>query len=253
MEQGVWLLPAPLEHRHQLEDPTEQFDAMETPGATLRVGLAHGSIRDFSSRGETGNQIAPDRARRSKLDYLALGDWHGALQVDPYTWYSGTAETDRFQRDDPGEVLVANVEPGAEPQVVRHRTGRFQWLRREWHVNDPQAFDAEWNELASSIEPAATLLQLTLVGITSLAARIGMLGRLTHEIAHMLRCLQVRADDLSGRPTEDDLESLKAEGSVGAAAEKLSRMIEEGGAESHVAKRALERLFIEYQRAAETP
>ena len=49
---------------------------MDTPGARLRIDIAHGSIRDFGTQGETKNQIAPDRARRLNLDYLALGDWH---------------------------------------------------------------------------------------------------------------------------------------------------------------------------------
>src|SRR3546814_14534573 len=38
MEAGLWLLPVPLLHRHHLDDPTELFDSMETPGATLRTG-----------------------------------------------------------------------------------------------------------------------------------------------------------------------------------------------------------------------
>ena len=68
VEEQIWLLPAPLIHRHNLEDPTTLFDTMETPGARLRIGVAHGSIREFGSRGETRNQIAPDRARLSNLD-----------------------------------------------------------------------------------------------------------------------------------------------------------------------------------------
>src|SRR3546814_20783809 len=109
---------------HNLEDPTARFDSMETPGATLRIGLAHGSIRDFGSQGETKNQIAPDRARRSNLDYLALGDWHGALRVDGRTWYAGTPEVDRFQRDDPGQALVVELSTGAEPSVTPIRDWR---------------------------------------------------------------------------------------------------------------------------------
>ncbi|MFD1960958.1 exonuclease SbcCD subunit D [Novosphingobium panipatense] len=93
---GVWLLPAPLLHRHTLDDPTEVFARMETPGARLRIGLAHGSIRGFGTQGETKNMIAPDRARLSNLDYLALGDWHGTLQVDARTWYCGTPRPTGF-------------------------------------------------------------------------------------------------------------------------------------------------------------
>lgn len=250
IEQGVWLLPAPLEHRHQLEDPTEVFETMETPGATARIGLAHGSIRDFGSRGETKNQIAPDRARRSNLDYLALGDWHGVLRVDPRSWYSGTPETDGFQRDEPGHVLLVEIKSAAEPTVKPIRSGKFQWLTRSWTVNDAAAFADEVKRLLGEIHPAATLLQLSLSGITGLADRVAILAQLENEVSHMLRHLDVRADDLVARPTESDLAELQVEGMLGAAAQKLITKIEAGGAEALVAKRALERLFVEYQRGS---
>lgn len=248
IEAGLWLLPAPLTHRHNLEDPTDIFDTMETPGATLRIGVAHGSIRDFGSRGETANQIDPDRARRSKLDYLALGDWHGVLRVNARTWYSGTPETDGFQRDDPGQALLIDLDPHREPEVVPIRTGRFQWLVREWMVNDEAAFGDEWDQLLEDIDASNTLLRLTLAGITSLSDRAKILGRLENDVSHRLRFLHVRADDLVGRPSEDDLASLAVEGVLGAAAAKLEERIEAGGSEAIVAKRALERLFVEYSR-----
>ncbi|MCI1119686.1 DNA repair exonuclease [Stenotrophomonas geniculata] len=248
MNPGVWLLPAPLEHRHNLEDPTARFDAMETPGATLRIGLAHGSIRDFGSQGETRNQIAPDRARRSNLDYLALGDWHGALRVDGRTWYAGTPEVDRFQRDDPGQALVVELSTGVEPSVTPIRTGRFQWLLRDWMVSDRAAFDAECDLLLGAIDAPTTLLRLTLAGITSLGDRIDMLGRLENDLSHQLRYLDVRADDLVGRPSEEDIANLAVEGMLGAAAAMLNTRIESGGEDAAVAKRALERLFVEYNR-----
>lgn len=248
IEPDVWLLPAPLAHRHNLDDPTDLFDGMDTPGARLRIGIAHGSIRDFGTQGETKNQIAPDRARRSTLDYLALGDWHGTLKVDARTWYSGTPETDRFQRDDPGHALLVEFRPENEPQVTPIRTGRFQWLARHWTVNDQAAFDADCDRLLGEIDPSATLLQLSLAGITGLGDRVAMLSRLENDLGHRLRHLTVRADDLVGRPSEEDLATLTVEGMLGAAALKLNERIEAGGSEGLVAKRALERLFVEYGR-----
>ncbi|MET3762162.1 DNA repair exonuclease [Sphingomonas sp. UYEF23] len=248
IEQGVWLLPAPLTHRHNLEDPTELFDGMETPGARLRIGVAHGSIRDFSTQGETKNQIAPDRARRSSLDYLALGDWHGTLKVDARTWYAGTPETDRFQRDEPGHTLLVDVDGGREPIVTPIRTGRFQWIKRSWTVNDQAGFDAKCARLLGAIDPSATLLDLTLAGITSLTDRVAMLGRLENDVSHRVRYLDVRAADLVGRPSDDDFSQLAVEGMLGLAAAKLSARIETGAADAAAAKRALERLFVEYSR-----
>lgn len=251
LEAGVWLLPAPLVHRHNLDDPTELFDAMETPGACLRIGVAHGSIRDFGSRGETKNQIASDRARRSALDYLALGDWHGTLRIDARTWYAGTPETDRFQRDEPGQALLVDIEPGHEPVVTPVRTGRFQWLMRDWVANDAAAFAADCDQMLAMVDAPNTLLQLKLAGITTLGDRIAMLDRLDNDVRHRLRWLDLRADDLVGRPSEEDLASLAGEGMLGAAAAKLSARIEEGGTDAYIARRALERLFVEYNRETE--
>src|SRR3546814_583691 len=155
---------------------------METPGAKLRIGLAHGSIRDFTARGETKNQIAPDRAKRSSLDYLALGDWHGTLKVEPRTWYAGTPETDGFQRDEPGHALMIELAPGVEPKVEPVRTGRFQWLLRDWTLQDTAAFSDRKSTRHPAIDPPATLLRLSLAGNTSLSDRVEVLSRLEEHL-----------------------------------------------------------------------
>ncbi|WP_380780437.1 exonuclease SbcCD subunit D [Sphingomonas sp. R86520] len=248
IESGVWILPAPLEHRHHVEDPTENFDVMETPDGALRIGLAHGSIRDFGSQGDTKNKIAPDRARLSRLDYLALGDWHGALRVDGRTWYSGTPETDGFQRDEPGRALVVELLPGSEPVVTQIRTGRFQWLIRDWVVSDEAAFNAECEQLLNDVHASTTLLRLTLSGIVSLTDRIAILARIENDLGHQLRYLEVRENDLVGRPSEQDIANLAVEGMLGEAARMLNAQIEAGGDDTVLARRALERLFVEYSR-----
>jgi hypothetical protein len=249
---GVWLLPAPLLHRHTRDDPTDAFDRMETPGSTLRIGLAHGSIRDFGTQGEAPNLIAPDRVRRSNLDYLALGDWHGLLSVDARCWYSGTPETDRFGRDEPGQCLLVDLAPGAEPVVTPLRIGRYQWLQRDWSVADAIGFAALCDDLLAACDPAATLLRLSLSGIVPLTDRVAMLALIEDDLSHRLRFLDVRDGDVVARPTEDDLAALSTEGMIGRAAAMLRTKIEEGGADAHHARRALERLFVETLKAQES-
>ena len=248
MEDGVWLLPAPLIHRHTLDDPTIAFDAMETPGSRLRIGLAHGSIRDFSSQGDAKNLIAPDRAARANLDYLALGDWHGALKVDARTWSSGTPETDRFQRDEPGQCLIVDIAPGEQPHVEVHRTGRFQWLTRSWTVNDGDGFASECDALLEGCKPETPLVRLTLAGLVALSDRVAMTTRIEDDLRHRLRHLEVRDGDLVARPTDEDLSSLEAEGMLGRAVSILREKSERGGGEAGMARRALERLFVEIAR-----
>ena len=36
----------------------------------------------------------------SKLNYLALGDWHGHTKINENTYYSGTPEYDNFVHSD---------------------------------------------------------------------------------------------------------------------------------------------------------
>ena len=119
------MLCAPLTQRITYDDTTGFFDTAETPPGYHRIGLAHGSVSGILQEGiDSSNPIAPTRAASARLDYLALGDWHGHLRVDERTWYAGTHEQDRFRANDPGFMLdVTLTEPGAVPAVEAVRVG----------------------------------------------------------------------------------------------------------------------------------
>lgn len=100
------VLTAPLRRRHECHDLTSAWDEMATPPQAIRVGLAHGAIMSHApALFESPNSIAGNRAALSSLDYLALGDWHGTMQVCERAWYSGTPETDQFKANDSGNAL----------------------------------------------------------------------------------------------------------------------------------------------------
>lgn len=126
----LWLLPAPCTQRRPGRDLTEAMSA-PTPEGALRLGLGHGAVTDFSGEEGTPGIIPPDRAALSGLDYLALGDWHGSLQIGPATWYSGTPEADSFKHDSPATALLVELTAGAPAEVSAVPTGSFGWLRPE--------------------------------------------------------------------------------------------------------------------------
>ena len=104
------VLAAPLTQRHTYDDVTQAFDLMESEAGRVRVGLAHGSVTGrLPDTIDATNPIAADRAARARLDYLALGDWHGCLRVDERCWYAGTPEQDRFRGNEPGYVLDVRI------------------------------------------------------------------------------------------------------------------------------------------------
>ncbi len=126
--EGAWLLPAPLPRRRPGHDLTEAMDRAATPEGALRIGLAHGPVTDFSEESETGDAvIAPDRASRAGLDYLALGDWHGQMRIGDRTWYSGTPEYTDFRHAGRGSCLSITLSPGRTPDVTPVETGQFHW------------------------------------------------------------------------------------------------------------------------------
>ncbi len=211
---GLAILAAPLTQRHTYADLTEAFDALETPPGLLRIGLAHGSVQGLLAEGiDAMNPIAPDRARRARLDYLALGDWHGCKQVDVRTWYSGTPEPDRFKDNDPGGVLEVEIDaPGAMPQVTHHAVGQYRWQLWDQPLQLASDIDLLAERLASV--DAADVLQLTLRGALSLASH-QRLHALLGQTQGRARCLVVDETGLALAPTDDDIASLQADGYLG--------------------------------------
>lgn len=124
-EESLALLPAPLQHRQTLDDPTSYMDNLELPDGLVRVGIAHGTVRGFGSDdSKVPNYIAPDRPDRAALSYLALGDWHGQQKINDRCWYSGTPETDAFTVVDGGKGTACGnrgYRLGSQCNTARYR------------------------------------------------------------------------------------------------------------------------------------
>lgn len=249
-EAGLALLPAPLTQRHTHNDLTTWFDTVDTPPGLLRVGLAHGSITGILAEDiDSANPIAPDRATRARLDYLALGDWHGARQIDARTWYSGTPEPDRFRNNEAGLALRVQIDgPGERPVVTPLSVGQLRW--QQWEAGLHQAGDvALLVERLQAMGPA-DVLDVTLQGELDLAAHQRLDAALAEAEAR-LRSLRVDRHGLRLRPTDADLAALHADGYVG---EVVAELRDEAEAGSDIAREALVQLTaLLAELAPETP
>lgn len=211
---GATVLPAPLTQRHTHADLTAWFDTAPTDPAHFRIGVAHGSVQGLLAEGiDSSNPIAPDRAARARLDYLALGDWHGTRAVDERTWYSGTHETDRFRNNESGQALRVDIAaPGAVPTVTPVSSGQYRWRDESAELHVPSDVDALLARLAAW--QASDVVQLALSGRTDLAGH----RRLNEAIGQAQGRVRSLAADLSALrldPTEDDLDALAADGYLG--------------------------------------
>lgn len=239
------VLPAVLQRKHEISDLTAWFDNTATPEGAVRIGLAHGSVPEYLHNATAApNPVTANRADAARLDYLALGDWHGTLRINDRTWYSGTPETDSFSSSAPGNILVVTIdEPGAPADVETVPIGHFLWHCEAAEVRcaeDVDALHRRIGELAP--EPARCLLRLTLSGAVDLATRASLHKRLQDWDA-LLHHLDVQ-DHLLEEPSDDDLDRIDRGGFVRTAVERLrSRTRNEADPDRGVAMMALCRLY----------
>ncbi|MCM2571701.1 DNA repair exonuclease [Achromobacter xylosoxidans] len=243
--QNLAVLAAPLTQRHTYDDVTQAFDAMESEPGRIRVGLAHGSVAGrLPDTIDATNPIAPDRASRARLDYLALGDWHGCLSIDERTWYAGTPEQDRFRGNEPGYVLDVRIAaPGATPQVERVATGKYRWSAWTETLSLPTDAQALAERLAAL--RAEDVLRLDLQGHVNVPTWEA-LQRAVDQAAAQARAVLPDFSGLLLEPDDADLAQLGASGYVGEVAAQLQAM-QADPEQAAVAGEAL-RLLLRFQR-----
>jgi DNA repair exonuclease SbcCD nuclease subunit len=247
-DNALAIIPAPLTRRHQFADPTQHFDAQDTPADAARVGLAHGSVRNrLSPTAETHNMIAEDRASAAGLDYLALGDWHSVREVATRTWYAGTPEPDNFDQES-GAALVVDVPgPGVVPVVERVCVSRYHWHKVSVNLHSPNALQ----QMKAAVSPlcarlSTAVIDLSLAGAISLADR----NSVELELANLeagCQVLRSHYDQLLEEPTEADLDDLGRQGFIASVVSRLRSLeTKQEDGDSLYARMALRRLYVEH-------
>lgn len=136
IDDDVALYPCPLTQKRSSRDPTGWIPGREDGDDRVRIGLAHGAL-DVLPGDAPNFPIAADRAAAAGLDYLALGDWHGYMEASSSTAYSGTIEPTGYTEEEPGWVVIVELdEPGAAPRLRRERVATLDWVRVEAAIRD---------------------------------------------------------------------------------------------------------------------
>ncbi len=211
---GLAILCAPLTQRNTYDDLTAPFDNLDSSPGLVRIGLAHGSVQGVLAEDiDSTNPISATRVDTARLDYLALGDWHGAKRIGERCWYSGTPEPERFRNNDAGAALIVDIDaPGSVPTVSLHRTGQYDW--QQWQRAMAVATDLD--ELVKDLEatPPHTVLDLKISGQLTLDEE-QTLNRALSVAGARLRSLQANLSALAITPTEAEIAELHAEGYIG--------------------------------------
>ncbi|MGQ4273748.1 metallophosphoesterase family protein [Terrihabitans sp. B22-R8] len=244
---GVVLLPAPCTTRRPGRDLTEWMLNAPKAEGMIRIGLAHGAIRSFAEEGGAADVIAPDRAARAGLDYLALGDWHGPLQVDPRTFYCGAPEPDRFKHDRPGEALLVSIAgPAALPETRTLETASFAWRTLPLHLLDGDDPVAALDALLPDMrDRRQTLVRVVATGCSRLTGRTALAAAVARAVPDFA-FLELDDTNLGAECEVGDLDGIDRAGALREAANALLAEAEDANrsaAERAIARAALARLF----------
>lgn len=249
---GLAVLPAPLQYRRTLREPTAYMDQAETPDGMIRIGLAHGTVTGFGSDDkDVPNYISPDRPKSAGLAYLALGDWHGQKKINDKVWYSGTHETDAFDVEGGGQALLVEIESaGAVPVVTPVETGHYRWMTFREQINSREDVDALVTTLRGSGDDLnRVLVHLFVEGAVSLQDRQYFEEQIVEQVSAAFCYLRVDDTRLFPSPSEEDLDQIDRGGFVRTAADVLKQKAEDmSDSEHEVAALALQRLYVEHMK-----
>ncbi len=248
---SVAILPAPLFHRRSLRDPTEYMKHVDLPLAYTKIGLVHGSVRQFGTHQESTANYIDVAGIEPYLSYLALGDWHGQQQISPKCWYSGTPEVDAFRTVNGGKALAVEIASiDAQPAVTSVECGKYQWLKFEEEVNDRNdmaILEEKLRSLSNRLD--RILIRLKVKGILSLEEKVHFDTNIVEKLDAAFCYLNLDQKDLSTKPTPEDLNQIDIGGFVRKAVDKLRRISEEGSeSEREIALLALQKLYVEQKR-----
>lgn len=260
------ILPCPVSRHSLVGDPTEWLRSPGTyaplPTDRPRLVLAHGSTQTFGAEGDDedddaypAGMIALDRIPEAEVDYVALGDWHGTMQVGAKAWYAGTPEADRFPKTeayDAGNVLLVDVERNRAPVVEKIHTGRFSWQVLSFDLADDSALADLEARLASLVGQRANedLLHLILSGTVGLEASTRL-----DEIEESLRArlLRLKLANLTVvAPTEEETQALTESAQDPLIARVAAQLVQQAGGDgepAEIARAALRELHTVWKQA----
>jgi DNA repair exonuclease SbcCD nuclease subunit len=222
---GVTLYPCPVKQRQTTQDPTRWI---RTANEDISVGIAHGNLTIEGFMDEPNFPVDPQRAEKSGLDYLALGEWHslrkfpGADGVER-TAYPGTPEPTRFGEEGSGNVFIVEIERHGAPPVIHVRhvgvMSWEQWTRQVSTLEDVLLLNKELGQLP---DPHQRAIMIRLEGVMDQETATS-LASMESSVSERFLHVEIQREGLHLRP---DLVKFRAKVPEGALLDRVILAIE---------------------------
>ncbi len=272
---GVFLFPCPVLRKTSMNDPTAWIGGASRQSGTVRIGVAHGSLRIRDDLPPDDHLISRHAANELGLDYLALGHWHSrSLYADQEgiqrTAYSGVHEPMNFQGspdgqtgwapyggvgrhefadEGRGEVLHVTIPaPGEPPRIEPVEVGHYIWNDEKHELRSGDHLERLIQDVATRPNLERRLLRLSVSGVLDAQSML-RLDELKEILSHRYLLGELDQTGLHVEPTEEEMREVAGQGVLQRILEKLQGEAAAGEpASQEVAERAI---LLLYQIAKE--
>lgn len=247
---GVQVVGAPWYSKFPGRDlVAEALAGLEAPPpGVVRVFAGHGAV-DSLGLGSTnpatiGLEPLQQALEGGLVDVAVLGDRHGTMEVAPAVWYCGTQEVTARDEDNPGNVLLVDVEAGHAPRVEVVPVGRWQFLVIEEQLDSVGDVEVLARRLGDISRKDRSAIWLHLSGTLN-APAYARLETVIDEASDVFAHLDYweRRTDLAILADGEDFSGLGLSSFAQAALEDLVELSEGTGEEALVARDALALLY----------
>lgn len=228
--EGLELVAAPWTSKRPLHDLVDLACASAVPSAALRIVVGHGAL-DSRSPDETDPALISlrrleERIEAGEIHYVALGDRHSTTEegTTGRVWYSGAPEPTDYREEDPGNVLVVELEPG-QVEVAPHSVGNWRFRQHQSHLTSDADIDSLEQWLDAIDDKQRVIVKLSLVGTLSLGQK-ERLDRLLDHFSDLLAGLESweRRSDLVVIPDDAETSTLGLSGFASEALDDLREL-----------------------------
>ncbi len=172
---GVELVGAPWHTKHPVEDLVARACSTlgEVPPGTTRVLVGHGGVSslspDASDPAVIDLGVLQQAVDDGRVSLAVLGDHHSTKELAPRIWYSGTPEVTDRREEDPGNVLLIEVQAGQPTTFEKVRTGSWNFLVLQKRLHSASDVRALIDRLNAVKNKECTAIWLALEGELSTA------------------------------------------------------------------------------------
>ena len=245
---GVELVAAPWRNKRPLTDLVDDACQGLEPTDAVRIAVGHGALDAMWPGANNPAHISLQRLEEGiesgLIHYVALGDRHSTTATGRTgrVWYSGAPEPTDFDEEDPGNVLVVELDR-ERVHVDSRQVGIWQFERRHWELGTGADLDALEDWLTGLTDKERTIVRVDLTGQVSVAQKVRLDKMLEHH-TDLLGSLDIRngQDPLAVIPDDADRDDF---GLSGFALEALAELFEmaESGDQTITARDALALLY----------